>query len=244
MAASNEEAEDISKQLPHQITDLSIKDKKVINTNNDNAELSEAAAAFLCSLNIGDNNESNAICANCGKGVSNHNICNKCKAVAYCNVSCKKKHKSKHKKKCERRVAELHDIELFRQPPPPNEDCLICMLPLPSLYTGKRYRSCCGKAICSGCIHAVAIRDRKEQKCPFCRKPMAKSVEEEMKLAKKRVAVDDAEAIFALGNCYNNGDHVLQRNRVKALELWYRAAELGCTRFDTSLLQYWECLQW
>ena len=126
---------------------------------------------------------------------------------------------------------------LYAQPPPANEDCLICMLHLPSLCTGKRYRSC------SGCIHAVAIRDRKEQKCPFCRKPIAKSAEEAMKLAKKRVAVDDAEAIFALGNCYNNGDHVLQRNRVKALELWYRAAELGCTRFDTSLLQYWECLQ-
>ena len=59
---------------------------------------------------------------------------------------------------------------------------------------------------------------------------MAKSAEEAMKLAKKRVAVDDAGAIFALGNCYNNGDHGLQRNRVKALELWYRAAELGCTR--------------
>ena len=178
MAASNE-AEDISKQLPHQITDLS-------SDGTNNAELSEAAAAFLCSLNIGDNIKC-YMCKLRQGGYSNHNICNKCKAVAYCNVSCKKKHKSKHKKKCERRVAELHDIELFRQPPPPNEDCLICMLPLPSLYTGRRYRSCCGKAICSGCIHAVAIRDRKEQKCPFCRKPMAKSAEEAMKLAKKRV---------------------------------------------------------
>ena len=48
-------------------------------------------------------------CANCGKeGNSNDmNTCNKCKEVKYCNVVCKKKHRSKHKKKCERRVAEL-----------------------------------------------------------------------------------------------------------------------------------------
>ena len=69
------------------------------------------------------------VCANCGKEGSDLNICNKCKAVKYCNAACKKKHRNKHKKKCERRVAELHDIELFKKPPPP-EDCPICMLPL------------------------------------------------------------------------------------------------------------------
>ena len=45
------------------------------------------------------------------------NICNKCKTVHYCNVACKKKHKSKHKKKCDRRVAELHEEALFSEPP-------------------------------------------------------------------------------------------------------------------------------
>ena len=49
-------------------------------------------------------------CANCGKeGNSDMNICNKCKEVKYCNAACKKKHRKKHKKSCERRVAELHD---------------------------------------------------------------------------------------------------------------------------------------
>ena len=57
-------------------------------------------------------------CANCGKEGSNLNICNKCKAVKYCNVACKKKHRSKHKKQCEKSVAELHDKALFREPPP------------------------------------------------------------------------------------------------------------------------------
>ena len=33
-----------------------------------------------------------------------NNICNKCKQVKYCNAACKKKHRQKHKKECERRV--------------------------------------------------------------------------------------------------------------------------------------------
>ena len=37
------------------------------------------------------------ICANCGKEGSNLNTCNKCKGATYCNASCKKKHRSKHK---------------------------------------------------------------------------------------------------------------------------------------------------
>ena len=69
-------------------------------------------------------------CANCGKEGSDLNICNKCKMVKYCNVTCKKKHKSKHKKKCDRRVVELHEEALFNEPPP-REECPICMIPLP-----------------------------------------------------------------------------------------------------------------
>ena len=93
-------------------------------------------------------------CSNCGKEGSDLNVCNKCKAVIYCNAACKKKHRTKHKKKCERRVAELYDEQLFKQPPQ-KEDCPICMIPLPSLDTGSRYKACCGKFICSGCIHAM-----------------------------------------------------------------------------------------
>ena len=46
------------------------------------------------------------LCANCGKeGSDVTNTCNKCKSVKYCNAACKKKHRSKHKKACERYVA-------------------------------------------------------------------------------------------------------------------------------------------
>ena len=87
-------------------------------------------------------------CANCGKEGTNRNTCNKCDLeVQYCNAACKKRHRSKHKVACEKRVAELqqeelerekraaelHDEKLFKMPPP-NEDCPICMLILPPLW--------------------------------------------------------------------------------------------------------------
>ena len=99
-------------------------------------------------------------CANCGKeGSDVTNTCNKCKSVMYCNAACKKKHRHKHKKVCERIVAELHDEALFKLPP--QEDCPICFLRMPSLMTGSTYKSCCGKIICSGCIHAVRMNEKK-----------------------------------------------------------------------------------
>ena len=49
-----------------------------------------------------DNTSAN--CAACGKEGGNLNTCNKCKMVQYCNAACKKKHRSKHKKACEKRL--------------------------------------------------------------------------------------------------------------------------------------------
>ena len=104
-------------------------------------------------------------CANCGKESSDSdmNTCNKCNSVKYCNAACKKKHRSKHKKQCEKRVAELHDEALFKQPPP-LEDCPICMIRMPSIPMGKVYMSCCGKVICRGfSIKGVTCWERRRR---------------------------------------------------------------------------------
>ena len=114
------------------------------------------AIGYLQLLNIKDNKEAvGNICANCGKEVCDDhmNSCNKCNQVKYCNAACKKKHRHKHKKDCERRVAELHDEKLFKQPPS-KQDCSICFLQLPTPYKGSKYYTCCGKTICSGCFNA------------------------------------------------------------------------------------------
>ena len=140
------------------------------------------------------------ICANCGKeGSGVTNTCNKCKSVMYCNAACKKRHRHKHKKECERRVAELHDEKLFKQPPP-LEDCPICFLRMPLLPSGRTYMNCCGKMICRGCIHAFqsGITREKDNVCPFCRTPPPSTDKEYIKRLNKRIDMDDTNAIYQL----------------------------------------------
>jgi len=192
----------------------------------------------LQNMSTEDDSNNVSVCANCGKeGEDVNNICNKCKQVTYCNATCKKKHRHKHKKDCEehlrlaaQRAAELHDEELFKQPPP-KEDCPLCFLQLPSLIKGCRYQSCCGKVICCGCVHAPVYDDQGNEvnikKCAFCRVPTPASDEEAMERMKKRFEVDDAYAVYRIGCCYREGMHGHPQDHNKALELYHRAAELG-----------------
>jgi len=167
-----------------------------------------------------------SLCANCGKGEgADLKECTACKMVKYCNRDCQIAHRPQHKKACKKRAVELHDEKLFQ--PPPAEDCPICMLLLPSLHTGSKYRGCCGKRICSGCIHAVKIRDGGVGLCPFCRTPTPNQAEELVEQMKKLVEVGDANAMFDLGICYSEGLHGLPQDRAKALELWHQAGKLG-----------------
>jgi len=190
------------------------------------------------------------LCANCGKEGSNMNTCNKCKAVKYCNASCKKKHRSKHKKQCERcvaelheealfreplpqygvRAAELHDGALFKEPPPECGDCPICFLRLP-LDSGHRYRTCCGKMICSGCCYADVYDNHGNiivtKKCPFCRTPDPTSSEDIIKGLKKRMEVGDAYAFGMMGSYYSGGHYGLPHDSAKAIELWRKAGKYG-----------------
>ena len=78
-----------------------------------NEDTSEHLSQIVEDLSIAD--DMLITCANCGKEGSNINICNKCKAATYCNASCKKKHRHKHKQECERRVAELYEDQLERE---------------------------------------------------------------------------------------------------------------------------------
>ena len=63
--------------------------------------------------------------------------------------------------------------------------------------------------------------------CPFCRTPAPTTDEESIEQYKKRMEVDDAEAMHDLGCDYSNGAYGLPQDYAKALELWHRAAELG-----------------
>ena len=203
-----------------------------------NVEISRA----LSLLNVVGNNESNneeleaanteiintvSLCAACGKegDGDSMNTCNKCDLVKYCNAACKKKHKSKHKKKCEGRVAELYDEKLFREPPSP-EDCPVCFLPLPSADQLAFY-SCCGKDICKGCIFAMVESGAKDI-CAFCRTPDPNSAKECIKRNKLLMEKGNGHAVFVLAGCYARGIMNMPQDWAKANELLLKAGELGC----------------
>jgi len=127
-------------------------------------------------------------------------------------------------------VKNISDEELFKQPPP-LEDCPICFLLLPVIGTGRKYQSCCGKRICSGCAHAPVYDNQGNEvdnkKCPFCRTPRATSDEEMIEREKKRVEAGDAEAMYNQGSYYRDGKNGFPQDYSKALELWHRAGDLG-----------------
>ena len=182
---------------------------------------------------LASNNIIPNICANCGKGEESANslkACTACKMVKYCNRECQIAHRPQHKKECKKRAKELHDEELFKQPPPQFEDCPICFLRMPELDTGKRFQTCCGKMICSGCIHAPVYDDQgnevDNQKCPFCRTPNPTN-EEGIERINKRADIGDAMAIHNLGCNYASGDDGYPQDFTKALEFYHRAGELG-----------------
>jgi len=191
----------------------------------------------LHKLNTADNNVS--ICANCGKEGDNLKHCMACKLVKYCNRECQIAHRPQHKKECRKRVKELHDEKLFKEPPSQYEDCPICFLRIPHNIPGFRYYSCCGKVLCCGCIRAPRYDNHgnkvDNEKCPFCRTPHPYTVEESIERLKKRAEKDDPIAIHNLGTYYVHGQYGYQQDYKKALELWHRAAELGCGNSYTSI---------
>jgi len=128
-------------------------------------------------------------------------------------------------------VAEdkISDEELFKQPPP-IEDCPICFLQMPSFTTGSKYQPCCGKSICSGCIHAVFTRVQGISACPFCRVPRHKDNEEAKEREKKLVEASNANAMNSIGCFYRDGTNGYPQDHSKALELFYRSAELGYSK--------------
>ena len=99
--------------------------------------------------------------------------------------------------------------------------------------TGYKYYACCGKVICSGCIHAPVYDNQGDivagKKCPFCRTPAPYTDEEAAERERKRVELSDPIAIHNLGIYYAEGLYGLPQDHAKALELFHRSAELGHT---------------
>ena len=208
-------------------------------------------------------NQITACCAECGKGGGvSLKICKPCMRAKYCNAACQLNHWPTHKKECKLRAAELRDEALFKDPPP-KEDCPICFLPMPQKLFScvtlppatissvpiydfaianqelankqiEEYYPCCGKIFCRGCSYSS--RKYGNYKCPFCNADCGNTTEEEeVAEMMKRVAANDAASICMLAYQYHHGLGGFQQDRTKAMELFTRAADLGCSKAHNEL---------
>ena len=171
-----------------------------------------------------------APCANCGKGEEKSDdlkACTACIMVKYCNRECQIAHRPQHKKACKKRAAELHEAELFKDPPPP-EECPICMLPLPLQADEVTFYSCCGKNVCIGCIVAMLDREGMNILCAYCRTPPSDTDEETIGRVNKLTEKGNGHAFYMLASYYAQGILGLPQDEVRANELYLKAGELGC----------------
>jgi hypothetical protein len=149
-------------------------------------------------MNGADEHEIATACANCGKEESKM-ICSACRLVKYCGKDCQIEHRRRHKQACKKRAAELHEEALFRVPPKA-KDCPICFITLPeSMICAKRYRSCCGKTFCSGCLFADMKQNNGRRICPFCRAQSPENIVDAIDLLYKRAEINDPNALAVLG---------------------------------------------
>ncbi|EJK51823.1 hypothetical protein THAOC_28973 [Thalassiosira oceanica] len=129
-------------------------------------------------------------------------------------------------RRCEECVATGNQLVLMKKgrTRPEEDDCPICQLPLPLDVNQSMFKACCMKEVCNGCV--LATRKRGMRDCPFCR---ASTPDEEQALVmiRKRVAVGDPVAIWNLGTKYESGEYGLEKDVVRAVEQYERAAELG-----------------
>ena len=179
-------------------------------------------------------------CASCGRAEVDEitlKPCDDCDLVQYCSDECKDDHRPEHEAKCNERAAELRDEILFRQPESSHlGDCPICFLPLPIGQQKSNLQYCCSKLICHGCSHANKLRHLQEnmqRKCPFCRHPVPKTIEEANKTLIKRIKAKDPVAMMQFGKeLFLKGDHD------GVFKYYTKAAELGDTmaHYNLSIL--------
>jgi hypothetical protein len=175
----------------------------------------EAATADTCCASCGTAAVGDVTLKNCACGL-----------VKYCSVGCQKNDRPNHKKACKKRLAELHDKQLFEQPDSSHlGECPLCCLPLPLRPGKSTMMPCCCKLICNGCSYANKMREFEgglEHRCAFCREPEEKSEEESDKRIMERVKKNDPVAMIDMGKRhFHEGDYG------KAFEYLTNAAELG-----------------
>ena len=69
------------------------------------------------------------------------------------------------------------------------------------------------------------------EKCPFCNSDQAgKTWEESVEDLMKRAEANDAASISVMANYYYSGLNGIHQDHTKAIDLYARAVELGCSK--------------
>jgi len=169
------------------------------------------------------------VCASCGNTpVDDVKLkkCDGCDLVKYRNDECQNNHREQHEEECKKRLAEIHDRDLFEQPDESHMgECPICCLPMPLDANKCTFMGCCCKTICDGCNYANQKREYGmglQPRCAFCREPAPKSVEESDKRCMARIEKNDPLAMVHTGKKrFGEGDYE------SAFGYWTKAAEMG-----------------
>jgi tetratricopeptide (TPR) repeat protein len=93
----------------------------------------------------------------------------------------------------------------------------------------EKYYPCCGKNICRGCLYSFR-ESANIGKCPFCNADCNRTREDQVEDLMKRVEANDATSICLLAYCCYKGLNGVQQDHVKAMELFTKALELGCSK--------------
>lgn len=124
---------------------------------------------------------------------------------------------------------ELEGADLFA-PPPPMDDCPICLVPFAPVsfnQGGFAFWACCGKKICIGCNGEknAFLETPKKVPCPFCRTTL-ESTEQWMGQMEARASKNDANALYNLGSVFFTGSYG-PKDELRGLWCFTQAAEFG-----------------
>jgi TPR repeat protein len=72
-------------------------------------------------------------------------------------------------------------------------------------------------------------------KCPFCNSNCYKTAEEDVEEIMKRVEANDAASISLLAHSYHRGLRGVEQDQTRAIELYARAIDLGCSKAHNNL---------
>ncbi|EJK45179.1 hypothetical protein THAOC_36225 [Thalassiosira oceanica] len=110
---------------------------------------------------------------------------------------------------------------------PEKYTCPLCCLPIAlPIPKHSKFKSCCMKRVCDGCILASRQRGMGSM-CAFCRAPTPDSEAAILAQVRKRVDAKDPAATELLASTYYRGNDGLQQDIPRAIELCTEAALLG-----------------